>query len=214
MKYKLKTIVFLSLIMVGCNSQLSYNDKEKELLEKEIELLKKEKELLQNNSSESSVYYEKEIKQPVEDRIIEIKEFYSEIQKSSNNDKNCISSKRKRRDEFGEYENHAKICHLTGDLMYQQVKLNGHEWEETASFYYKGNKCFFVYINSFSEACAHSYRVYYDRNGEVIRVLLAENDCDGDNVGSNVEVTDRNQKQEILNSIAYSKKELSAILKR
>ena len=208
--------------MYGCNSNSSTENKEKQLLKKEIELLKKEKELNQRFTSdkkidEPSVSNETEaqkIKQSVGDRIIEIKEFYSEIQKSSNNDKNCISSKRKRRDEFGEYENHAKICHLTGDLMYQQVKLNGHEWEETASFYYKGNKCFFVYIKSFSEACAHSYRVYYDRNGEVIRVLLAENDCDGDNVGSNVEVTDRNQKQEILNSIAYSKKELSAILKR
>ena len=42
MKNTLMTIIILSLLMIGCNSQSSNNDsKEKELLEKEIELLKK-----------------------------------------------------------------------------------------------------------------------------------------------------------------------------
>ena len=59
----------------------------------------------------------------------------------------------------------------------------------------------------------HSYRVYYDRKGNVIRILLAENDFDDDNVGSNVEVNDTKKKQEILSSIASTEKELSDISK-
>jgi hypothetical protein len=55
--------------------------------------------------------------------------------------------------------------------------------------------------------------VYYNGKGEVIRVLLAENGCDGDYVGSSVEVNNEKRKQEILSSIANSEKELRTILK-
>ena len=223
------TIIILSLLMIGCNSQSSNNDsKEKELLEKEIELLKKEKELLQANSSdkkidESSVDNEKEtqeevleVKLSVGDRIIEIKEFYSKIQRAPNKEHNCITAVETRNDELREYsyENTAKECQLADEFMYQQVNLIGYEWGETTTFYYKEDQCFFVYLSGGAEACGYDYRVYYDREGEVIRVLIAENDCDGDVIGSSVEVTDAKRKQEILSSIANSEKELNAILKR
>ncbi len=71
----------------------------------------------------------------------------------------------------------------------------------------------FVYLTGDAEACGYDYRVYYDREGEVIRVLLAENDCDGDVIGSSIEVTDKKRKREILSSIANSKKEFRTILK-
>ena len=222
------TIIILSLLMIGCNSQSSNNDsKEKELLEKEIKLLKKEKELLQANSSdnkidESSVDNEKEtqeeevleVKLSVGDRIIEIKELYSEIQRAPNKEHNCISASETRNDELREYsfENTAKECQLADEFMYQQVNLIGYEWGETTTFYYKEDQCFFVYLTGGAEACGYEYRVYYDRTGEVIRVLLAEN-CDGGDVGSSDEVTDEKRKKEILSSIANSEKELRTILK-
>jgi hypothetical protein len=223
MRYTLKTIIILPVIMIGCYSPSSNDNKENELLKKEIKLLKKEKELFQQNSSdknidESSVYNKKEaleIKQSVGDRIIEIKAFYSKIQRTPNKEDNCISATETRNDELRNYpfENTAKECQLADDFMYQQVNLSGREWGETATFYYKEDQCFFVYLIGDAEACGYDYRVYYDGKGEVIRVLLAENDCDGDYVGSSVEVTDEKRKQEILSSIANSKKELRTILK-
>ena len=221
MKYTFKIFLFLFLIIIGCNSSSNNDHKEKELLQKEIELLKKENKLLQNISSnqnidKSSVYgmeETKEIKQTIEDRIIEIKEFYSKILKTTNKYKNCKSSKKIISDEKGEYENAVKICRLKDNFSYKQGKLKGWEWQENANFYYKNNKCFFVYINGSTSGSAYSYRVYYDRKGNVIRILLAENDFDDDNVGSNVEVHDTKKKQEILSSIASTEKELSDISK-
>ena len=63
----LKTIIILSIIMIGCNAPSSNDNKEKERLNNEIELLKKEIELLKNNSSnkkidESSDYKKEEAK--------------------------------------------------------------------------------------------------------------------------------------------------------
>ena len=122
--------------MIGCNSPSSNDNKEKELLKKEIELLKKENELFQHNGSdknidESSVNNKKEaleIKQSVGERIIEIKAFYSKIQRAPNKEDNCISATETRNDELRDYpfENTAKECQLTDDFMYQQVNL---EWD-------------------------------------------------------------------------------------
>ena len=223
MKYTLKAALILTIIMYGCNSNSSTENKEKQLLKKEIELLKKEKELNQRFTSdkkidEPSVSNETEaqkIKQSVGDRIIEIKAFYSKIQSAPNKENNCISATETRNDELRGYpfKNTAKECQLADNYMYQQVKLKGWEWEETTTFYYKEDQCFFVYLTGDAEACGYDYRVYYDREGEVIRVLLAENDCDGDVIGSSIEVTDKKRKREILSSIANSKKEFRTILK-
>ena len=118
--------------------------------------------------------------------------------------------KETRNDELRDYpfENTAKECQLADAFKYQQVNLNGWEWTETTTFYYKEDQCFFVYLKGDAEACGYEYRVYYNREGGVIRVLLAENDCDGEEVGSSIEVTDEKRKREILNSIDNSKKEL------
>ena len=220
MKYTLKTALILTIIMYGCNSNSSTENKEKQLLKKEIELLKKEKELNQRFTSdkkidEPSVSYETEaqkIKQSVGDRITEIRSFYSKIQKAPKKESNCISAKETRNDELRAFENTAKECQLADAFKYQQVNLNGWEWTETTTFYYKEDQCFFVYLKGGAEACGYEYRVYYNREGGVIRVLLAENDCDGEEVGSSIEVTDEKRKREILNSIDNSKKELRTIL--
>ena len=222
MRYTLKTIPILTIIIFGCNSSSSLENKEKQLLKKEIELLKKEKELYQHGTSnnkidEPSVYNEteaQEMKQSVGERIIEIKAFYSKIQRATNKESNCISATKTSNDEFRDYpfENTAKECQLADDFMYQQVNLNAWEWAETTTFYYKEHQCFFVYLTGGASAGGYDYRVYYDREGGVIRVLLAESDGDGEEVGSSVEVTDEKIKQEILSSIAYSKKELKTIL--
>ena len=158
-----------------------------------------------------------EEEQSVGDRIIEIKAFYAKIQGAKNKDANCISDSKTIYDgmEGGyPFKQAAKECQLEDNFMYQQVYLNGYEWAETTTFYYKEQKCFFVYTTGGAEACGYDYRVYYNREGEVIRVLLAENECDGQEVSSSIEVSDEKKKQEILNSIANAKKELDSTLKK
>ena len=158
-----------------------------------------------------------EVEQSVDDRILEIKALYAKIQGSADKNKNCKSGTKTSYDGMEDqypFENTAKECQLDGDFMYQQVSLSGYEWGETCTFYYKDNKRFFTYLTGGAEACGYDYRVYYNKEGEVIRVLLAENDCDGEEVSSSIEVTDEKRKQEIIGSIAHSEKELNAILKK
>lgn len=158
-----------------------------------------------------------EVEQSVGDRIIEIKAFYALIQGSTDQNKNCVSDKKISYDGMEDqypFENTAKECQLEGDFMYQQVHLNGYECGETCTFYYKDGKRFFTYLTGSAEACGYDYRIYYDREGEVIRVLLAENDCDGQEVSSSIEVTDEKGKQEILRSVAHSEKEFKSILQK
>ena len=150
--------------------------------------------------------------QTVEDRIIEIREFYSKIQGAPNKESNCIAAQATRKDERGfHFTNTAKECRLTNGNMYQQVNLNGWEWTETTTFYYKNDQCFFVFLEGASSGGSYEYRVYYDRKGKVIRVLLKQG-FDSNEIESSIEVTDKKRKQDILSSIANSKKELRTIL--
>ena len=160
---------------------------------------------------------EEDATQTVEERINEIKELYAQIQSSSNKTNNCKNKAKTTInydvvEEGIPFENKAKECQLEDGLMYQQIVLNGYEWSETASFYYKDGQRFFTYVSGGAEAYGYDYRVYYDRNGEVIRVLLAENDYDGEEVSAPFEVTEAGRKKEILDAVAYAEKENQALL--
>jgi len=160
--------------------------------------------------------------QTVDERILEIKDFYSKIQASPNQNKNCINKSKTTYEGFGgddddekyPFENKAKECQLEDGLMFQRVDLGGYEWGETCNFYYKDGKCFFVFISGGAEAYGYEYRVYYNREGDVIRVLLAENDFDGEEVSASIEVTDNKKKKEILDAVAYAEKEVKSILEK
>lgn len=155
--------------------------------------------------------------QTVEERIQEIKGLYAKIQGSPNQNKDCTSKIKS----FMNYdvveqgiplENNAKKCQLEDNLMYQQVTLKGYEWSETCNFYYEDGQKFFTFLSGGAEACGYDYRVYYDKDGEVIRVLLAENDCDGQDVSAPFEVMDSTKKKEILDAVNYAEKEMASIL--
>ena len=62
MRYTLKTIPILTIIIFGCNSSSSIENKEKQLLKKEIELLKKEKELYQHGKSKHFIQKFRELR--------------------------------------------------------------------------------------------------------------------------------------------------------
>lgn len=160
---------------------------------------------------------EEEAPQTLEERIQEIRELYAKIQSSPNQNNDCTSKSKTTInydviEEGIPFENKVKKCRLEEELMYQQVVLNGYEWQETWNFYYKDDHLFFIYQSGGSEAYGYDYRIYYDREGEVIRVLLAENDYDGQEVSAPFEVKSENRKKEILDSADSAKKEMDAIL--
>lgn len=202
---KLKTIAFalFSLTLIyGCEESAREEIEDTLNIETDSEA--------DNNDTQ-----EEEVTQSIDDRILEIKALYTKVQGATDKSKNCTSGTKTSYDgmEGGyPFENTAKECQLEDDLMYQEVYLNGHEWGETTHFYYNEGKRFFTYLTGGAEGCGYDYRVYYDQEGEVIRVLLAENDCDGEEVPNSIEVTDEKRKKEILASIANAEKEYKSII--
>lgn len=210
---KIKTIAFAMLaLMLVYSCEEPTNDDSGEVISNNV----KETESVNSEKEHEEVL---EAPQTVDERILEIKELYAKIQSSPNQEKNC-NSKTKTTinydviEEGIPFENKAKECLLENDFKYQQVEMNGYEWSETCTFYFKENKLFFTYFSGGAEACGYDYRVYYSPDGEVIRVLLAENDCDGQEVGSSIEVTEETRKDEILNEVAIAEKEFKEILQR
>jgi len=158
-----------------------------------------------------------EVPQTVEERIQEIKELYAKIQSSPNQNKDCTSKSKTTIDydilkEGYPFENTAKKCKLEDGLLYEQVTRNGYEWSETTSLYHKDGKRFFVFVTGGAEAYGYEYRIYYDKNYQDIRILMAENDYDGQEVSTPFVLKDENRREEILNGVDAAMKEIATIL--
>jgi len=203
-------ILFAITLTVGCAEIVDdgIEDAKEELKEDLTEEIE-ELDLSPENVAEG--------RQTDEERIAEIKALYAKIQQSPKQNKDCVSNSKTTInydiiDEGFPMTNTAKSCQLEDGLRYMQVELNGYEWAETANFYFKDDQLFFAYTSGGAEAYGYEYRVYYDKDGEVIRVLLSENDYDGEEVGSPFEVKNEGRKKEILDAIERAKKELKELL--
>ena len=154
--------------------------------------------------------------QMVEDRIQEIKTLYKEFQ-GFEGERECKTATTTIYDGFYEddqfpFENVAKECKTETDFLVKEVTLNGYAWAEHTSFFYKDDMLFFAFTEGGAEACAYEYRVYYSKENEVIRVLAAENDCEGNDIGSSEDVTEGKKRNEVLNSVAYALEQFTSIL--
>lgn len=167
-----------------------------------------------STSTDAEEVEEKE--QTVEERVAEIKELYAMIQKADKKKQKCSTAKSTTMDGLMEdmqypFENTAQQCTLPDGYSYQTLELRGYEWAETAHFYFKDEALFFTFIEGGAEACGYEYRVYYNRSGEVIRVLSAENECDGGDLGKSKEVKEEKNRKEILDAVKYCQKEFAEI---
>lgn len=203
--------LFASAILFSCGQANSdaNNEAETENTEESsnAEMIEKE-----DSSDEAE-----EAPQTVEERIQEIKELYAKIQSSPNQNKDCISESKTtiNYDVIKEgipFENTAKKCSLEDGLAYEQVTMNGYEWSETTHFYHKDEQRFFVFVTGGAEAYGYEYRIYYDKNYKDIRILVAENDYDGEEVSAPFVLKDENRREEILSGVDYAKNELKTIL--
>lgn len=92
----------------------------------------------------------------------------------------------------------SKKCDFSGHYTIYIGEFIGYEWDEKIIYYYENEKLFFVFIEQGAEACASEYRVYYDLNGNIIKVLQKSNDCDGEKPAISIEVKDKSEKENLL----------------
>jgi len=119
--------------------------------------------------------------QTKEERIQEIKLWYSDIQK--NGMKNCETKKRVKYEGFDPesekmpFEQIVKTCKL--DASYELVRgdFSGYEWGYDLSIYKKDGKIFFVLVAGGGEGYSFEKRFYCDRNENLIELL--ENEAEG-----------------------------------
>jgi len=119
--------------------------------------------------------------QTKEERIQEIKLWYSDIQKIGM--QNCETKKRVKYEGFDPesekmpFDQIVKTCKL--DASYELIRGNfsGYEWGYQLTIYKKDSKIFFVLITGGGEGSSFEKRFYCDRNENLIELL--ENDAEG-----------------------------------
>ncbi len=124
---------------------------------------------------------------------------YGEVIKlsNSNTSKQCKKGKMTNYEGFDQssekmsFEQTAELCQISKDYITYNGSFCGYEWRSNKIYYLKNNKLFFVFITSEAEACIEEYRVYYDINGNIIKILKKSNDCDGNPPLNSVEIKDK-----------------------
>lgn len=119
--------------------------------------------------------------QTKEERIQEIKLWYSEIQKIGM--QNCETKKRVKYDSFDldsekiPFDQVVKTCKLDDHYELIRGEFGGYEWGQQLSIYKKDGKIFFVLVEGASEGWSYTKRYYCDRDENLIQLL--ENEADG-----------------------------------
>jgi hypothetical protein len=165
----------------------------------------------------AEVAQEEETEQTDDQRIAEIKTLYAQIQNADKKQQKCTRHSLTTYDGLMEseqypFENTVEECRLPKGLKYRTLTVNGYESSITAHYYFQDGHLFFIFVDGGAEACAFQYRLYYDRKGALIRILSAENDCDGDAPGKQQEVKNPQKREEILSTLDYCEERYNEIL--
>jgi len=119
--------------------------------------------------------------QTKEERIQEIKLWYSEVQKIGM--QNCETKKRVKYDSFDldsekiPFDQVVKTCKLDDHYELIRGEFGGYEWGQQLSIYKKDGEIFFVLVEGASEGWSYTKRYYCDRDENLIQLL--ENEAEG-----------------------------------
>ena len=119
--------------------------------------------------------------QTKEERIQEIKLWYSEIQKMGM--KNCQTKKMVEYDGFDPeadqmpFDQIVKTCKLDANYELIRGEFRGYEWGYDLSIYKKEGKIFFILVTGGGEGNSFERRFYCDRDENLIELL--ENEAEG-----------------------------------
>ena len=142
-------------------------------------------------------------------RILEIKKMYAEVIKLSNTNtsKQCKKGKTINYEGFDQsskkmpFEQTAELCNISKEYTTYNEKFSGYEWESDEIYYLKDNKIFFVFMVTGSASCSNEYRVYYDANENIIKILNKSNDCNGGSPINSSEIKDKAEMKIIYDDI-------------
>ena len=96
------------------------------------------------------------------------------------------------------FKHSCKECSYSGGYKIYTGDFNGYEWYNKAFYYFKDGKLFFIFSEGAAESCAWEYRIYYDQNGNTIKILEKSNDCTGEEPDKSTEISDPLEKKRIL----------------
>lgn len=173
---KCRKIGILGVAMLFANACSSDNEKlaqmEDELRAQRMENLRlKEKEVQKKQN-------EQDQPQTFEERIADIKNWYSQIQKIGM--VNCSTKTREKYDGFDDeseqypFEQIVKTCRLKDEFEVVKGEFSGYEYGYEMSVYKKKGKVFFVFIQGGSEGWSYERRYYCDKEEKLIRHLERE----------------------------------------
>ena len=119
-----------------------------------------------------------EIPQTVDERINDIRAWYSQIQNLGL--KNCKQKTRVKYDSFSPetekmpFDQVASRCKLSDEFELIEGNFSGYEWSYTVHIYKKNQKVFFIFIEGGAEGWSYERRYYCDKDENVIRHLERE----------------------------------------
>jgi hypothetical protein len=137
----------------------------------------------------------------VEDRILQIKQWYAEIQDAAKKEgmgNNCQVAKWREYEVSEYFDQSSKHCHFENQYELIQSNFGGWEWSEKITHYIKFGKVFFVLYESEGEALKSTYRIYYGQDGEVIKILEDFEDFAEGTSNKNKEIKDKSEQKDIL----------------
>ncbi|NDF59518.1 MAG: hypothetical protein EB100_00390 [Crocinitomicaceae bacterium] len=151
-----------------------------------------------------------EIPQTVDERINDIRAWYSQIQNIGL--KNCNQKTRVKYDSFSPetekipFDQVANRCKISDEFEVIEGNFSGYEWSNTVHVYKKDQKIFFIFIEGGSEGWLFERRYYCDKDENVIRHLEREG-----NAGSEVQGPQKEMRTNNQNIRDYLKSELDEL---
>lgn len=137
-----------------------------------------------------------------EGRIAEIKQWYNEFQQVSNSKdifNNCETTRWKEIEFEATLEQSTKRCFYDSNFQSIQTRLEGWESVTTTTHYLKDNLIFFAICKTSDTSVEATYRIYYDHDIQVIRILeTVKDNVDSSLSHSNVELTNQNEINQVI----------------
>jgi hypothetical protein len=114
------------------------------------------------------------------------------------------------------FDQTATFCKISKEYSTYHAAFLGHEWSSDVAFYLKDSKVFFVLMKSGAEATYDEYRIYYDINKNVIKILNTSNGGDANIPFETVkpkEIKDKAEKKRIMDDVNSSFKKVLKMTK-
>jgi hypothetical protein len=163
------------------------------------------------------------ISEPVEpDSLTRLQQIKSMVQECDNVFKGkkseCKDGKKTVSEEVNEgeafsFDQTATKCKDVSGYELHTAYFNGHEWSNTVKIYLKNGIPFFVFSETYSEGSATESRYYFKTKGELLSVLVRENDGMGGDLGKNKTLKSAQEINERVNYFSTWRKDIDEMVK-